>query len=68
MELKKYQQYVINDLEEYLQRISEYGDYKSAYKNYWLNHSRTPIQENNIDAYKNGIIDCPNVCIKVPTA
>lgn len=68
MELKKYQQLVIEDLEEYLGKLSIFNQPAEAYKHYWKEHSRTPLQENTIENYKTSAVEWPNVCIKVPTA
>lgn len=71
MELKPYQQQVINDLSLFLDQIQETKDTKEAFHHFWTNHPRTPLQPfpgTAIEPYKNNVPRVPNVCMKVPTA
>ncbi len=63
MELKDYQQRVIDNLEEYLTVLAENPHLKKAFKDYWNAKGVT-----GMEAYKNNIVGVPHVCAKVPTA
>jgi type III restriction enzyme len=71
MELKPYQQQVINDLSLFLEQVQETKDTKDAFQIFWANHPRTPLQPFSgtaIEPYKNNVPKVPNICVKVPTA
>lgn len=71
MELKPYQQQVINDLSLFLENIQETRDVKDAFYNFWAKHPNTPLfpyAGTAIEPYKNNVACVPHVCIKVPTA
>ena len=71
MELKPYQQQVINDLSLFLEQIQETKDVKEAFYNFWTKHPKTPLfpfAGSAIEPYKNNIPRVPHICIKVPTA
>ena len=71
MELKPYQQQVIDDLALFLDHIQETKDVKNAFSDFWLKHPRTPLQLSPgkaIEPYKNNVPRVPHVCMKVPTA
>ena len=71
MELKPYQQQVINDLSSFLKQIQETKDVKKAFYNFWEKHPRTPLYPYSgtaIEPYKNNVARVPHICIKVPTA
>lgn len=71
MELKPYQQQVINDLSLFLDRIQETKDVKEAFYNFWTQHPNTPLfpfAGTAIEPYKNNVPRVPHICIKVPTA
>ena len=71
MELKPYQQQVINDLSLFLKYIQETKDVKDAFHNFWSQHPRTPLQPfpgTAIEPYKNNVPRVPHICVKVPTA
>jgi type III restriction enzyme len=71
MELKPYQQQVINDLSLFLDQVQETKDIKEAFNNFWVKHPRTPLTPFNgaaIEPYKNNVPRVPNICVKVPTA
>ena len=71
MELKKYQQDTIADLERFLEKIQEIKDLKESFNDFWTKHPVTPLQPfpgNAIEPYKNNIPKVPHICVKVPTA
>lgn len=71
MELKPYQQQVINDLALFLENIQEAKDVKNAFHDFWAKHPRTPLQPfpgSAIEPYKNNVPRVPHICVKVPTA
>ncbi|MEO6612106.1 MAG: DEAD/DEAH box helicase family protein [Chitinophagaceae bacterium] len=71
MELKPYQQQVINDLSLFLEQVQETKDVNDAFYNFWATHPRTPLYPHTgtaIEPYKNNIPGVPHICIKVPTA
>jgi type III restriction enzyme len=71
MELKPYQQQVINDLSLFLEYIQETKDVKEGFHNFWSLHPRTPLQPfpgTAIEPYKNNVPRVPHICVKVPTA
>jgi len=71
MELKPYQQQVINDLSSFLKYVQETKDIKNAFYDFWAKHPRTPLYPypgTAIEPYKNNVQRVPHVCMKVPTA
>ena len=71
MELKPYQQQVINDLSSFLENIQETKDVKDAFNDFWIKHPTTPLSPfpgTAIEPYKNNVPRVPHICIKVPTA
>jgi type III restriction enzyme len=71
MELKPYQQQVVNDLSLFLDNIQETKDVKDAFYNFWAKHPRTPLfpySGTAIEPYKNNVTRVPHICVKVPTA
>lgn len=71
MELKPYQQQVIDDLTLFLEQIQETKIIKDAFYDFWANHPRTPLfpySGTAIEAYKNHVPGVPHVCMKVPTS
>lgn len=71
MELKPYQQQVINDLALFLEHVQEFKNTRDAYNDFWIQHPRTPLQPfpgAAIEPYKNNVPRVPHVCLKVPTA
>ncbi len=71
MELKPYQQEVINDLTLFLEIIQETKNVADAFTDFWTMHPKTPLQPfpgKAIEPYKNNIPQVPHVCVKVPTA
>jgi type III restriction enzyme len=71
MELKPYQQQVINDLSSFLEKIQERKNVKDAFNAFWIKHPSTPLSPfpgTAIEPYKNNVPRVPHICIKVPTA
>lgn len=70
MELNSYQQQVINDLDKYLDKISEVGQYDIAFNQFWEDKvgRYDPVTKKGMQPYRNILANTPNVCIKVPTA
>lgn len=62
MELKPYQQTVVDDLVTYLGTLAEHPDLRVAFKEYWKQKGIAA------DPYKNNVPGVPHVCVKVPTA
>lgn len=63
MELKPYQQRVIDDLDAYLAVLEKTPHLADSFKSYWSDKGVT-----GMDAYKNNVPGVPHVCAKVPTA
>ncbi len=63
MELKSYQQKVIDDLALYLAALENTPHLGKSFKSYWDEKGAT-----GMDAYKNNVLGVPHVCAKVPTA
>lgn len=71
MELKPYQQQVIDDLVLYLEMVQESKHIADAFTNFWTTHPRTPLLPSvgsPVEPYKNNIPKVPHICVKVPTA
>jgi type III restriction enzyme len=71
MELKPYQQQVINDLALFLEHVQEAKAVNDAFYNFWTKHPKTPLfpfSGTAIEPYKNNVARVPHICIKVPTA
>jgi len=70
MELKSYQQKVIENLEEYLEYVQEYKNVSLAFNKYWEDKigPYNPLDNTGMQPYKNNIPNSAHVCIKVPTA
>lgn len=71
MELKPYQQEVINDLSLFLEYVQETKDVNDAFYDFWTKHPKTPLfpfSGTTIEPYKNNIPRVPHICVKVPTA
>jgi type III restriction enzyme len=63
MELKDYQQRVIDNLDDYLAQLVVTTSPSTAFKAYWATKGVT-----GMEAYKNNVPGIPHVCAKVPTA
>jgi type III restriction enzyme len=71
MELKPYQQQVIDDLTLFLEHVQQAKDVNAAFYNFWTKHPRTPLYPYSgtaIEPYKNNVPRVPLICVKVPTA
>ncbi len=71
MELKPFQQQVINDLSMFLEQVQETKSVKEASCNFWAKHPKTPLfpcAGTATETYKNNVARVPNICLKVPTA
>lgn len=70
MELKSYQQKVIENLEEYLEYVQQHKNVSTAFNQYWEDKigPYNPFDNTGMQPYKNNIPNSAHVCIKVPTA
>ena len=70
MELKSYQQRVIESLEEYLEYVQEHKNVSVAFNQFWEDKigPYNPLDKTGMQPYKNNIPNAAHVCIKVPTA
>lgn len=68
MELKQYQQQVIDDLQDYLNLLiaPHSGSLNMVFQTFWQQNQRYPIEK--IEPYQDMISGVPSVCVKVPTA
>ena len=66
MELKTYQQHVMDDLSAYLGHLNRDSDMIAAWKGYWMDKDIS-VGFGGVPAYKNSIAGVPHVCMKVPT-
>ncbi|MBF8963006.1 DEAD/DEAH box helicase family protein [Pontibacter sp. FD36] len=70
MELKPYQQQVLNDVDTYFEYLEKTNDIADSFNQFWQDKYGEEIlfQANGIEAYKNTITNVPHLCVKVPTA
>lgn len=71
MELKPYQQKVINDLAEFISYLDKYKKLDLAYKEYWNSRGvfiKDALHPDGLQPYKPVISGVPHVAMKVPTA
>ncbi|MDD7913798.1 DEAD/DEAH box helicase [Polaribacter ponticola] len=70
MELKSYQQKVIENLEKYLEYVQKHKNVATAFNQYWEDKigPYNPLDNTGMQPYKNNIPKSAHVCIKVPTA
>lgn len=66
MELKPYQQQVMDCLRNYLSALSHTSTLKEAWQQYWEEQD-IGVGAGGVPAYNNGIKGVPHVCMKVPT-
>ena len=66
MELKKYQNRVIADLEDYLTQVNEQPTLSEAFKMFWESR-QIEVGTPQMPVYQNVIDGVPHVCYKVPT-
>ena len=63
MELKAYQQRVIDDLNSFLGYLEQGESIRDSFRSYWDDRGATKME-----GYKNNVPGVPHVCVKVPTA
>lgn len=70
MELKPYQQKVIDNIEEYFEYLQNYKHIHTAYNNYWEDKIGTynPLNGTGMKPYQDNVPDAVHLCVKVPTA
>lgn len=70
MELKPYQQNVVDDLELYLEYVQEDHDYAMAFNRFWEDRigAYNPVTGDGMRPYKDNVPGAVHTCIKVPTA
>ena len=70
MELKKYQQEVINNLSSYIEHLEQTEQLNIAFSNYWESRgvSLKTLDDNYLKPYDNSIKGVPRITVKVPTA
>lgn len=70
MELKKYQQSILNELDSYIDELDKQPTIKAAFRAYWENKgiSINSVESEYLRPYNDEITGIPNVTIKVPTA
>ena len=70
MELKGYQQEVINDLIKYIDFLEKTNNVSKAFSEFWESKgvSLNSIEDNYLKPYDNSIKGVPRVTVKVPTA
>ena len=66
MELKKYQNRVIADLEDFLTQVNEQSTLSEAFKLFWESR-QIEVGTPQMPGYQNVIDGVPHVCYKVPT-
>ena len=66
VELKPYQQQVMDCLRNYLSALSHTSTLKEAWQQYWEEQD-IGVGAGGVPAYNNGIKGVPHVCMKVPT-
>ncbi len=69
MELKTYQQHILNELERFLTVLKQENNIKNAYSKFWKNGNPSiePFFGQAVEPYKDNVPDTPHLCIKVPT-
>lgn len=68
MELKNYQQDVLQDIADYIDTLRETPQLSTAFHRYWMKRGVTPQSDKTLCPYQNITPGVPNVTIKVPTA
>lgn len=70
MELKSYQQDVINDVENFLDSLNQNTNPAKAFNTYWKERlgEYNPLTNSGMKPYKNNIPNAVHIAIKVPTA
>lgn len=70
MELKKYQQDVINDIDQFIDQLEVDGRLDTAFSNFWEKKgvSLASLDNTYLRPYDNSITGVPHITVKVPTA
>lgn len=70
MELKKYQQDVITDLEQFIEQLEQDNRLNIAFNNFWEKKgiSLTSLNNTYLRPYDNSVTNVPHITVKVPTA
>jgi type III restriction enzyme len=70
MELKSYQQAVLQDLRSFLDKVEEKGHIADAYSEHWQEKlgPYNPLDGKGMRPYQNNLPGAIHVCLKVPTA
>ncbi len=71
MELKPYQQKVIQDITRFLELVQSRKDLSKAFMEFWVDHPETPLSPfagGDVEPYQENVSGVPHICIKVPTA
>jgi len=70
MELKPYQQEVINDLTQFIEQLEKTEQINRAFSEFWESKgiSLRTLEDNYLKPYDNSIKGVPRVTVKVPTA
>lgn len=70
MELKSYQQEVINDLSKFIEQLEKTEQINTAFTQFWESKgiSLQTLEDNFLKPYDNSIKGVPRVTVKVPTA
>lgn len=70
MELKPYQQRVIDDLNAYMRRLMHVGDKAAAFDGIWAEKvgRYNPLSGTGMRPYQDNVTTAPHLCVKVPTA
>lgn len=70
MELKIYQQSVLDDLDLYIEELDKQPTIKAAFRSYWASKgiSVDSVESEYLRPYNDEITGVPNITIKVPTA
>lgn len=70
MELKPYQQRVIDDLNAYMRRLMHVGDKAAAFDGIWAEKvgRYNPLSGTGMRPYQDNVSTAPHLCVKVPTA
>lgn len=67
MELKKYQESVLKDLDTYIENILDTGNAAKAYDKIWRDKGVRVGGVDGLQLYKDVLNGVPSVCFKVPT-
>lgn len=67
MELKDYQERVLDDLRDYLDRLDDTADLARAFRAHWAGKG-VRVGHDGMEPYRNTVPGVPHVCAKVPTA